>query len=171
MANYQTIDYLLDRANIHDVITKMCYYVDTSQWDKLVDEVFIPTGLIIDYSKCFGTEAITSTAKDTVMNWKGLMEKVNTAQHIPSAIIITHPQPGQETAAPQTAFATCNVVVTMVKQDADGGPLVSDGGRYDLELKRIAVDLPAGNPWRITKLVVTLAWVDGNSKLLPVMGS
>ncbi|KAL2378651.1 hypothetical protein RJZ90_005848 [Blastomyces dermatitidis] len=73
-----------------------------------------------------------------------------------------------ETVEPRTAFATCNGAVTLVKKDADGGPLVSNGGRYDLELKRVSSrDSGAGNPWRITKLVANLAWVEGNMKLLP----
>ncbi|EEQ86448.2 uncharacterized protein BDCG_01568 [Blastomyces dermatitidis ER-3] len=168
MANYPAVDYLLDRANIHDVITKMSYYVDTRQWDKLADEVFIPTDLIIDYSKCFGVEPTQTTAREIATNWKQLMDKVDAAQHIPSAILITLPQPGTETVEPRTAFATCNGAVTLVKKDADGGPLVSNGGRYDLELKRVSSrDSGAGNPWRITKLVANLAWVEGNMKLLP----
>ncbi|PGG98246.1 hypothetical protein GX51_06894 [Blastomyces parvus] len=171
MASYQAVDYLLDRANIHDVISKMSYYVDTRQWDKLADEVFIPTDLTIDYSKCFGVEPTMTTAGEIAMHWKQLMDKVDAAQHVPSAILITLPQPGTETVEPQTALATCNVAVTLVKKDADGGPLVSNGGRYDIELKRVSSrDLGVGNPWRITKLVADLAWIEGNMTLLPYSG-
>ncbi|OJD26760.1 hypothetical protein ACJ73_01849 [Blastomyces percursus] len=170
MSNYQAVDYLLNRANIHDVTTKMSYYVDTRQWDKLADEVFIPTDLIIDYSECFGIEPTKTAARETATNWKQVMDKVDATQHIPSSILITLPQPGTETVEPRTAFATCNVAVMLVKkgEGAEGGPLVSKGGRYDLELKRVSSGNPgAGNPWRITKLVANLAWIEGGTKLLP----
>ncbi|EEH34606.1 hypothetical protein PAAG_05655 [Paracoccidioides lutzii Pb01] len=123
------MDYLLDRTNIHDVVTKLSFYLDTYQWDKLIDEVFIPNDLIIDYTPSLANEAIVTTATRTVGQWKGLMDGMDTAQHIPSALLISLPQPGPETDVPQTASVTCNVTVTLVRKDAEGGPQLSNGVR------------------------------------------
>ncbi|ODH38416.1 hypothetical protein ACO22_02367 [Paracoccidioides brasiliensis] len=166
MAFYQTMDYLLDRTNIHDVVTKLSFYLDTYQWDKLIDEVFIPNDLIIDYTPSLANEAVVTTATRTVGQWKGLMDGMDTAQHIPSALLISLPQPGPETDVPQTASVTCNVTVTLVRKDAEGGPQLSNGGRYDIELKRVSEGGSSGNPWRITRLKAKIAWFSGNKKLL-----
>ncbi|ODH53655.1 hypothetical protein GX48_00073 [Paracoccidioides brasiliensis] len=93
MALYQTMDYLLDRTNIHDVVTKLSFYLDTYQWDKLIDEVFIPNDLIIDYTPSLANEAVVTTATRTVGQWKGLMDGMDTAQHIPRCRSAHQPAP------------------------------------------------------------------------------
>ncbi|EER43225.1 conserved hypothetical protein [Histoplasma capsulatum H143] len=62
----------------------------------LADRVLIPPDLVIDYSKCFGAEPTTTTVGATIASWKRLTDKVDTEQHIPSAILITLSQPGPE---------------------------------------------------------------------------
>ncbi|OJD17484.1 hypothetical protein AJ78_02405 [Emergomyces pasteurianus Ep9510] len=62
---------------------KQSYYVDIRELDKLAGEVFIPTDLVIDFSKCFSTEAITTAAKGTATDWKKLMNTIDQTPHIP----------------------------------------------------------------------------------------
>ncbi|PGH17317.1 hypothetical protein AJ79_01201 [Helicocarpus griseus UAMH5409] len=73
MASYQVMDYLLDRANIHDVVTKMTEHFNTQQWDKLVDEVFAEN-FVTDLSAYFGTPVRHLTGKETAAHWKDVVE-------------------------------------------------------------------------------------------------
>ena len=60
--------------------------------------------------------------------------------------------------------ATCaaNVTATHVRTNASGGPHWTVGGRYDLELRRIA----GTEDWRIAALTLTVRWASGNQAVM-----
>ncbi|EGC46159.1 conserved hypothetical protein [Histoplasma capsulatum var. duboisii H88] len=127
----------------------------------LADRVLIPPDLVIDYSKCFGAEPTTTTVGATIASWKRLTDKVDTEQHIPSAILITLSQPGPEIIESQNQPLP---FVTLRRANLTE----TNQGRYDIELKWASQwDASGGNPCQITKLVAIMAWVEGNVKLLP----
>ncbi|KAK2807526.1 hypothetical protein FQN50_005394 [Emmonsiellopsis sp. PD_5] len=160
---YQATDFLIDRANIHDVLVKMSLYVDTKEWDKMIKEVLLSPGeLVIDYTSLFGGEPQKLTAEEITGQWRGLMGLLDASQHVPSAIRIDLPQPGPETAVPQTAFVIAAANATLVKGERYG----YNGGRYEIEFKRVSEDPQIGNPWRIAKLKAIITWFAGDRNIL-----
>ncbi|KKY29808.1 hypothetical protein UCDDA912_g10277 [Diaporthe ampelina] len=57
-STYTVTDFLLDRANIHDTVTKLAWYYDSHSEAGLRDEVFVPE-VHVDYSKILGGEPFT----------------------------------------------------------------------------------------------------------------
>ncbi|KAK2772968.1 hypothetical protein FQN52_004802 [Onygenales sp. PD_12] len=160
--SYQATDFLLDRANIHDVLVKMSLYVDTKEWDKMIKEVLSPDELVIDYTSFFGGEPQKLTAEEITGQWRALLGSMDASQHVPSAILIDLPQPGPETAVPQTAFVIAAANAALVKGDRSE----YNGGRYEIEFKRVSEDPQTGNPWRIAKLKAIMTWVAGDRNIL-----
>ncbi|KAH8657562.1 putative peroxisome biosynthesis protein PAS1, partial [Tricladium varicosporioides] len=66
-------NYLMDRANIHDLVTKMSLFLDLSRWSALETEVFAEV-VLVDYTSMFGGEPKTFTGKEQVESWKGQIE-------------------------------------------------------------------------------------------------
>ncbi|KAK0243278.1 hypothetical protein EDD85DRAFT_786204 [Armillaria nabsnona] len=63
--SYSAIDYLLDKANIHDTVTKMMLYVDLLRWNDIEKEVFTDH-IRVDYTSLLGGEVVDVTSKEQV---------------------------------------------------------------------------------------------------------
>ena len=50
-------------------------------WDKLETDV-LADELLLDYSSMFGGEAKMIASKDVVAQWKGLIEAMDSTQHV-----------------------------------------------------------------------------------------
>ncbi|KAK5050897.1 hypothetical protein LTR84_003456 [Exophiala bonariae] len=169
---YQAVDLLLDRANIHDTITKLVLYVDMRDWDRLALEV--PADhMILDYTLFYGGDPTEVTPKDLVAAWQPLIGGMTATQHVLSYvcrmatrysdILISLPQPGHAEDVDK-ASVIANVRVRLVKKGAQGGDVNTSGGRYEIDLiKRASHD---GNPWRISRFKAVPIWYDGNIKIL-----
>jgi hypothetical protein len=136
---------LADRAEIHDVIVRYGWAIDTKDW-ALLDTCF--TGdAYVDYSSNPG--GVQGPYREV----RGWLEKMMSAfpvtQHLMANILIT--LAGDR--------ATCQTMVTNPQGAATReGPLhfFFVGGRYDDELVRTA----AG--WRIARRVETTLWFQGS---------
>ncbi|KAH8590327.1 SnoaL-like domain-containing protein [Bisporella sp. PMI_857] len=158
MAAYDIQNYLLDRANIHDTVTKMSLYLDMSRFDDLVSEVFAKD-VRVDYTSMFGGKAQVQAVTDLVDWWKSTVVKLDSWQHVSTSILIELPQPGEGVEVPRNAGVVANCLVNLEKKAAKGDPRTSNGGRYILELSKTNV---RGNPWRVSSLVTDFVWANGN---------
>ena len=163
MAPYTTSDYLLDRANIHDTITKMYMYTDRHEWDKFDD--FAAPSLLLDYSAMFGGEPRSVTPAELVDTWKPFISKMTSHQHVLTSILIHLPQPGS-TEKVTKAGVEANVIVNLVRKDFDGGERTSNGGRATIEVSKVSDDPAFGNPWRVSAMKATPLWYAGNTQVL-----
>lgn len=182
MAPYSTTAYLLDRAHIHDTVTKLYLLTDLRQWPRLLaSEVFAAT-FTLDYTAMFGGEPNQRTPTDVVGMWRPLMEGLTSTQHVQTSLLIEGlpaPVPGEHPVDEQAAThakVTSYVTVHITKKGAAGGESTSNGGINSLELVRLPpADCRAaeglewtGNPWRISAMKVSPSWYEGNTAILGV---
>ncbi|KAJ9132019.1 hypothetical protein NKR23_g11492 [Pleurostoma richardsiae] len=158
---YSVTDYLLDKANIHDTVTKMPWYYDVKSEDGLTDEVYAPE-VVIDYSKILGAEPYRMTGREWASLVQKLIQGFDSTQHVYGPLIIELPQPGSA-PRPDKAKVLSQGNGHMVKKDARGGPLIQNGGRAIFELVRLPeLEAKGQNPWRISYQTVIVAWEKGN---------
>ena len=164
MSTYSTADYLLDRANIHDTVTKLYLLTDFKEWDLLASEVPASTGITLDYSKLFGSPPAQHSPQELVSQWKTLISKMTTTQHIVTGLLIDLPQPGQANT-PTKATVIANVYVNLFREGMEGGSHTSNGGRADIKLVR--EEGREGNPWRVENFAAMEGfWSTGNMNVL-----
>ncbi|KAG9236289.1 SnoaL-like domain-containing protein [Amylocarpus encephaloides] len=158
MSDYDIQSYLLDRANIHDVITKMSLYLDLKRFTSLASDVFADK-MQVDYSSLLGGEPYELTGEKQAVTWMEQLGGMDCWQHVTTSILIELPQPGKGVGIPKNAGALANCVARLERREARGGPEASNGGRYDLEVIRTN---KSGNPWRISRLKADVVWFAGN---------
>ncbi|ETN43902.1 uncharacterized protein HMPREF1541_11033 [Cyphellophora europaea CBS 101466] len=169
MTPYNPTHYLLDRAQIHDTITKLYTLLDQHLWSRLASsEVFAPT-FTVDYSSMFGGQPRETTPGQIVEQWRGMLEKWTGAVHALSGVLIEGlplPSPlplgalqgaaragmGDEVAGGDVeetvtqeedvthAKVSSYVTVHIVKKGAEGGEQTSNGGMGAFEVVKLGVD-------------------------------
>ncbi|KAK7046766.1 hypothetical protein R3P38DRAFT_2875736 [Favolaschia claudopus] len=152
MASYTVADYLLDRVQIEETVTRLLWYADRKEWDK-ISSVFAEN-IVIDYTNLFGGEPVSTTGTDQAKAWKDMVNYLDATQHVASGLLMDLPQPSADhdsVQRPTEVKFTCNVFASHVKTTARGGPLLDIGGRYNIKAIRLTEAL-AGNPWRIQSL-------------------
>ena len=97
--SYDTLSFLLDRANIEDVIRRLVcdplpiledwltihkmIYVDEHNFDGLISEVFHEE-VLADYSLIFNKPPEKQSASAQTAEWRILVEQLDTSQHMAS---------------------------------------------------------------------------------------
>lgn len=158
--SYSAIDYLLDKANIHDAITKGMLHIDLLRWDDLEREIFTDS-IHVDYTSLFGGEAADVKSKDQIEAWKGLFKRLEKTQHLLTSLLIDLPQPGS-VLPPNKVQVYANYLVTLVPKDGEQ-KLVQNGGRYAIEVSRITPS-DGGNPWRISSMRADVTYFTSNKE-------
>lgn len=163
---YSTTDYLLDRANIHDTVTKLYLLNDLKLWDRLVAEVPASAGITLDYSKLFGSPPSKHSPKGLVDVWKPMMDEMTSTQHVVTGWLIELPQPGGGgKEKPTKAKVIANIQVVLNRKGVDGGDRTSNGGRGEIEM--VKEEGKEGNPWRIEVLrAMEGFWRVGNKEVV-----
>ncbi|KAH9238027.1 hypothetical protein K456DRAFT_1721618 [Colletotrichum gloeosporioides 23] len=150
---YDIQEYLLDRANIHDTITKLCHAYDTNSPAQLTSDVYTPR-IRLDYAAFFGADAPTAAdAADWARSAVGALDGMTATQHLLAGIVAELPQPSTSSSSerPETCRATANVMASLVREGARGGALMQNGGYYEFELMRVReLEEQGKNPWRIS---------------------
>lgn len=190
MAPYSTTAFLLDRAHIHDTVTKLYLLTDLRQWDRLLaSEVFAAT-FTLDYTAMFGGEPTQRSPADVVGMWRPLMEGLTSTQHVQTSLLIeglpaalgSADRDGDgdnnvpDAQAVTHAKVTSYVTVHITKKGAPGGDSTSNGGINSLELVRLSTSECRaaygqewdGNPWRISAMKAAPSWYEGNTAILGV---
>ncbi|KAL1742143.1 hypothetical protein HDZ31DRAFT_43892 [Schizophyllum fasciatum] len=158
---YDATQWLVDRANIHDVIISMMLFVDTRQFDRVATEV-LAEQLSVDYTSLLGGEPYTITNVAQAEMWKGMLERLEATQHPILSPLINLGQPSADRDTPSTATALVNGGATLVRK---GNEMVQNGGRYELELTRTNVASDK-NPWRISKMKAIGIWSKGDTQAM-----
>lgn len=142
---------LLDRLDIVETCTRMCWHTDKREWDRLRTDVFADE-VLVDYSSLDGGEPAGLAAQDLIAAWRGLLSGLTATQHLLTNHLVR--------AEGDTAVATADFQATHLLSNALGGPLWTLGGHYRFTLRRTA----AG--WRIDGLTMTAVWAEGNRHIL-----
>ncbi|KAK0190452.1 hypothetical protein F5146DRAFT_1137287 [Armillaria mellea] len=163
---YLAIDYLLDKANIHDTVIKGVLYYDLQRWDDLEREVFADK-IHVDYTSLFGGEAVDVKRKDQIEAYKGSFKRVEKSQHLTTSLLIDLPQPGS-VPPPKKVQVYANYIITLVPKDGEKG-LVQNGGRYLVEVSRITPS-DGGNPWRMSSIKSDVIYFTSNKEFYDRQG-
>ncbi|KAI9685833.1 MAG: hypothetical protein M1822_004111 [Bathelium mastoideum] len=161
--DYSSQRFLVDRAFIHDTLTKLYLAVDSQQFSLLSSQVFAPT-ITMDYTAMFGGEAIQRSGDAQQEHFEGIMRKMESTQHVITSIIPYLPAPDRGTSPPERANAKANVTAYSRKKLANGETRETrNGGRLECELIRFPdlAEKAEGNPWRIGTFKVLPAWDQG----------
>ncbi|KAI1384151.1 uncharacterized protein F4822DRAFT_62599 [Hypoxylon trugodes] len=171
MAEYDIQTYLLDRANVHDTVTRLCLNLDLRSNEGLVNDVYA-SQVVIDYTSMFGGKPLETTSEEWATSLKPSMNRFDGQQHIVTGLLIKLPQPAKGVARPDKCSVVANVTGHLVRKAARGGPIMHNGGRYVLDLVRLPeLEQKGVNPWRISKQVTVLSWEDGSSDVMAAVAS
>ncbi|KAJ7513093.1 hypothetical protein B0H11DRAFT_2213621 [Mycena galericulata] len=157
MASYSATDYLLDRANIEDTITRMAWYVDRKEWDK-VPSVFADD-LVMDYTSLLGGEPYNTTPVAQAQVWRGMLDYIDVSLHAVTGVLVDLPQPLGQTH-PTEASAACSPLITLRRNAAHGDPITQSGATWSFKLIK---SNKAGNPWRISFMKADVLFMTGNA--------
>ncbi|KAK0461641.1 uncharacterized protein EV420DRAFT_1639937 [Desarmillaria tabescens] len=155
MTSYSAIDYLLDKANIHDTITKTFLYVDLLRWEDLEKEAFTDN-IRVDCTSLFGAGEESAYDDVCFLPLPYILPSHSSPRY--RSLLIDLPQSGS-IPSPMEAQVTANFSVTLVPKDGEKG-LVQNGGRYHSEVSRITPS-DGGNPWRISSLKADVVYFLG----------
>ncbi|KAI1375389.1 hypothetical protein F4677DRAFT_136673 [Hypoxylon crocopeplum] len=167
--SYDTQAYLLDRANVHDTVTRLTLNVDLKSWDGLVKEVYAPQ-VIIDYTSLFGGQPLDTTGEAWAKSLEPMMGAFDSTQHVVTGLVIELPQPVKGVVRPDKCMVVANVNGHLFRRAARGGPMMHNGGRYVLDLVRLPeLEQKGENPWRVSKQVTVATWEDGSTDVMTVV--
>ncbi|KAK8101326.1 hypothetical protein PG999_011700 [Apiospora kogelbergensis] len=175
-AEYTIQQYLLDRANIQDTVSKITLYYDTENASALADECYAPGEVTIDYTSMFGGKPLVVSNQEWAASAIGTMRPFDAKQHVLAGLVIEQlPQPAATATVPDHCEVITNVnghimrKAAATSESAAGGVgnMVHNGGRYEFELVRIKELEEAGeNPWRVRRHKCILTWSDGNNRVM-----
>ncbi|KAI1075026.1 hypothetical protein F5B20DRAFT_561532 [Whalleya microplaca] len=170
-APYDIQTYLLDRANVHDTVTKNTLYYDIGSFEGLIKEVYAPQ-VVIDYTSLLGGQPVETTNSEWAKSLEPMMSSYDGTQHVVTGLLIELPQPVKGATRPDKCTVVANVNAHLYRKEAKGGPIMHNGGRYKLDLVRLPeLEEKGENPWRVSKQVTTASWLDGNFDVMaPVAG-
>lgn len=141
----------MDRLDVIDTCTRMAWHTDHREWDELAD-VFADQ-VRLDYTSLNGGEPVTLTPAQIAAVWQHTLGGLNATQHLLGNHLVT--------VNGDTAVCTASFQATHRKPGAFGASLWTLGGSYRFDLVR------SGDGWRISGVVMTALWGDGNRGLLP----
>ncbi|MFI6294179.1 nuclear transport factor 2 family protein [Nonomuraea sp. NPDC050790] len=135
---------------IIETCTRMAWHSDQREWNRLA-EVFADS-VTLDYTSLNGGEPATLTPAQIVEAWSGLLGAFDATQHLITNHLVT--------VEDGTAVCTASFQATHRLANPHGSPLWTLGGTYRFDLVR------SGGGWKISGVVMTATWADGNKDLL-----
>jgi hypothetical protein len=139
-----------DRLAIIEVCTRMAWHADQREWDRL-KTIFVDK-VVLDYTSLNGGEPATLTPEQIVGAWSGVLGGFDATQHMVTNHLVT--------VEGGTAVCTASFQATHRLANPFGSPLWTLGGAYRFDLVR------AGDSWKISGVVMTATWADGNKELM-----
>ncbi|RYO98814.1 hypothetical protein DL764_006977 [Monosporascus ibericus] len=164
---YDIQTYLLDRANIHDTLTRLPIYYDIKSAEGLIKDVFAPR-VEVDYTSIFGGQPTDTAGEEWGRSLQTMLEAFDATQHVYTGILIELPQPGQNSVRPESCKVVSHGGAHMVRN----GSLMHNGGLAYFEFVRLRdLEEKGLNPWRISKQKYDMAWQEGNKEVLAGIGN
>jgi ketosteroid isomerase-like protein len=137
-----TLEDLLDRAAINDVLDDYAHAVDERDWERL-RSLFTPDATL-DYTAAGGPRG----TRDEVVDW--------IAAALPAVALTQHLLTNRRIRTDgDTATARCELLNPLLLDGDAGAQLLLLGGRYDDRLQR------HGDSWLFTERVHTTTWTAG----------
>ncbi|REE95859.1 nuclear transport factor 2 family protein [Thermomonospora umbrina] len=138
-----------DRAAIVETTTRMAWHADRREWDRL--KTIFADEVTLDYTSLHGGEPVTLTPGEIVDGWEAGLSGYDATHHMITNQLVT--------LTGDTAVCTATFQATHRLATPFGSPLWTLGGTYRFDLVR------NGDDWRISGLVMTATWADGNQQL------
>ncbi|MFD9004728.1 nuclear transport factor 2 family protein [Streptomyces sp. NPDC059582] len=139
-----------DRLDVIETCTRMLWLVDLRQWDTL--PAVLAEKVALDYTSLFGGEPVVRTRAQVIADWSAGLGHLRATQHlIGNQIAEVHGDSARLTAHFQAMHLLPNPY---------GSATWTLGGRYRFDLTR------TGAGWRITGVVMTALWADGNQQIM-----
>jgi 3-phenylpropionate/cinnamic acid dioxygenase small subunit len=133
---------IMERLDVIDTCTRMAWHADQREWD-LLAEVFADQ-VTLDYTSLNGGEPATLTPAQIVDGWRTGLGAYSATQHLLTNHLVTLDGVG----------AVCTAAFQATHRKTDDS-LWTLGGTYRFDLAR------TGDGWRITGVVMTAVWSDG----------
>ncbi|MFF8844957.1 nuclear transport factor 2 family protein [Streptomyces sp. NPDC015127] len=138
-----------DRLAVVETCTRMAWHADQREWDRLAG--IFAEKVALDYTSLNGGEPVELTPAEIVAGWKSALGGYDATQHLVTNHLVDIEG---DTAVCTAAFQATHRLAT-----PHGSPLWTLGGTYRFTLVRTAGE------WRISALVMTATWADGNQHL------
>ncbi|MEU2120919.1 nuclear transport factor 2 family protein [Nocardia niwae] len=139
----------MDRLDVIETCTRMAWYADLREWDKLAD-VFADT-VTLDYTSLNGGDPAVLTPAQIAAAWQEALGGFAATQHLLGNHLVS--------IEGDRAVCTASFQATHRRSAPFGASLWTLGGSYRFDLVRSA------DGWRITAVVMTALWGDGNRAL------
>jgi hypothetical protein len=133
-----------------ETCTRMAWHADQREWDAL-KEVFADS-VVLDYTSLNGGEPAVLSPEQIADGWAGVLGGFNATQHLVANHLVT--------IDGTSAVCTASFQATHRLANPFGAPLWTLGGTFRFDLIR------TGTGWRISGVVMTATWADGNKELL-----
>ncbi|WP_369142036.1 nuclear transport factor 2 family protein [Streptomyces sp. R44] len=142
----------MDRLDVVDTCNRMAWFADQRDWDALAgvfaDEV------TLDYTSLNGGEPVTLAPAQIVRGWREGLGAYAATQHLLTGHLVAVDGGGDGDGDGDGDGAVCTAGFQATHRKADGS-LWTLGGTYRFDLSR------TGDGWRITGVVMTAVWSDG----------
>ncbi|MER6346531.1 nuclear transport factor 2 family protein [Streptomyces sp. NPDC001595] len=132
----------MERLDVIDTCTRMAWHADQRAWDELA-EVFADQ-VTLDYTSLNGGEPVTLTPAQIVDGWRTGLGVYVATQHLLTNHLV----------AVDGDSAVCTAAFQATHRKTDDS-LWTLGGTYRFDLAR------SNDRWRITGVVMTAVWSDG----------
>ncbi|MFD0688206.1 nuclear transport factor 2 family protein [Actinomadura fibrosa] len=142
----------MSASEITDTCTRMGWHTDQREWDRL--EALFADRVTLDYTSLNGGEPAVLTPREIVGAWSGTLGNLDATQHMITNHLVE--------ADGDRAVCTASFQATHKLANAEGPELWTLGGTYRFDLLRTA------EGWRISGVVMTAVWADGNQDLLAI---
>ncbi len=141
---------LIERQAVVNVCTRMALHVDRREW-QMLKEVFADE-VRMDYTSLNGGEPAVLTPQQIVDAWSQMLGEFDATQHLVANHLVT--------IEGDTAVCTASFHATHRLAHPFGASLWTLGGTYRFDLLR------AEGGWKISGVVMTALWGDGNQELM-----
>jgi len=135
---------------IIETVNRFGWHADQREWDELAS--IFAESVTLDYTSLNGGEPATLSPKEIVGGWSQLLGAFDATQHLIANHIVK--------VDGDAAVCTASFQATHRLANPHGAPLWTLGGTYRFDL------VNDGGAWKISGVVMTATWADGNKDLL-----
>ena len=139
-----------DKVELTELANKLFMYCDAKQWDKMLNEVFIPV-IWFDASSLGAGGPCSMEVKEVCNNWEEGLRGLDAIHHQAGQYIITV----KHDKADIYGYA----IASHYKKAATKGHTRTFVGSYDLKAER------TGDGWRLSQFKFNLKFMEGNVSL------
>ncbi|WP_261300732.1 nuclear transport factor 2 family protein [Paenibacillus andongensis] len=141
----------MNKMAIIETVSKFAYYADHRQWEDL--QQLFTEEVKVDYTSLAGGEPVTIPANVLMDSWNKVLTPLKATQHLISNHIIDFDNEHQ---------ATCRAYF----QAQHEFPNPFGGSQWTLGGKYLFLFVKENTQWKISELVMTAVWANGNQNIM-----